>query len=42
MAADIQALPEVDIATGLGIGTLTIDGEDEDITNGDPAKIAEH
>ena len=41
MAADIQELPEVDIATGLGIGTLTIDGDDEDITNGDPAKIAE-
>jgi putative ABC transport system permease protein len=41
MAADIQELPDVDIATGLGIGTLTIDGEDEDITNGDPAKIAE-
>ena len=29
MAADIQELPEVDIATGLGIGTLTIDGDDE-------------
>ncbi len=41
MAADIQELPEVDIATGLGIGTLTIDGDDEDITNGDPAKVAE-
>ena len=41
MATDIQALPEVDIAAGLGIGTLTIDGKDEDITNGDPAKIAE-
>jgi len=39
LAHDLAALPEIDIATGLGIGTMTIDGDVADVTIIEPAEF---
>jgi putative ABC transport system permease protein len=40
MTAEIAQLPEVAIATGQGIGTMTINGSDESVSNVEPANFA--
>ncbi|MGH8976520.1 MAG: ABC transporter permease [Acidimicrobiia bacterium] len=39
MTEEIAALPEVAIATGQGFGTMTIDGDDVDVSNVEPANF---
>ena len=40
MTAEIAALPEVDIATGQGIGTMTLNGKDVSVSNVVPDEFA--
>jgi putative ABC transport system permease protein len=40
MTSDIAALPEVDIATAQGVGSMRIDGKEIDVSTIEPAKFA--
>jgi putative ABC transport system permease protein len=41
LATDVAALPQVEIASGLGIGTMTIDGRSTDVTVVEPATFTQ-